>query len=153
PSLTVLGGGTPLTPQFYTPIKLNTVAPTRIIIGAGNSVYESLDQGDTITEIGLDIVVNGTGPNPIAYGAKGNPDMLYVGSGSRVYVRTAASPAALTPSAAYSGGIVLGVAIDPEQPETAYVIDSSQVFRTTNAGGSWTNITGNLVSLAPGSLR
>src|SRR5262249_25594881 len=72
PTLAVLGGGTDLSPQFYTPIRLNSVNPARLIIGAGNSVYESLDRGDTIREIGPGIVTNGSGPHPIAYGAQGN---------------------------------------------------------------------------------
>src|SRR5262249_20338967 len=95
PTLAVLGGGHDLSPQFYTPIRLNTVNPARLIIGAGNSVYESLDRGDTIREIGPAIATNGSGPNPIAYGAVGNPDALYVGAGGQVFVRTAATPAGL----------------------------------------------------------
>jgi hypothetical protein len=152
PSLTVVGEGDPPDPQFYTPIKLNTVTPTRLIIGAKNGVYESLNQGDTITRIGS-MRINGTGANPIAYGARGNPDVLYVGSDARVFVRKSASPATLTQSIAYTGGFVVGIAIDPNDPRTAYVIDQSRVFRTTNAGDTWANITGNLAALNPGRLR
>jgi photosystem II stability/assembly factor-like uncharacterized protein len=153
PQLTVLNGGAALDPQFYTPIRLNTVTPTRLVIGAQNAVYESLDQGDTISEIGSGIAVNGSGPNPIAYGAAGNAEMLYVGSGSRVFVRTAADPAPLTRSAAYTGGFVTGIAIDPANPQTAYVVDPDSVYRTTDAGGHWTDITGNLGTLNPGALQ
>ena len=152
PTLTVSPGGNPPTYQFYTPIRLNTVTPTRLIIGAGNSVYESLDQGDTITEVGPGIVVNGSGPNPIAYGANGNPDILYVGAGTQVWVRTAASPAALTASA-YAGGEVVGIAIDPNSPQTAYVLAPDRVYQTTDAGAHWSEITGNLATLKPGRLR
>ena len=154
PPLTVLGGGAALAPQFYTPIELNTVAPTRLIIGGGNSVYESLDQANTITEIGPGIRANSLGRDPIAYGAAGNPDILYVGSGARVFVRTAASPAPLVASASYPGSAtVAGIAIDPGDPRTAYVVDTASVYQTTNAGTTWTNITGNLPALAPGTLR
>ncbi len=153
PSLRVLGTGTPIEPKFYTPIKLNTITPARLIIGAQNSVYESQDQGDTITEITPSITVNDTGPNIIAYGASGNPDIIYAGSGARVFVRTSPSPAPLIPSTAYHGGPVLGIAIDPHHPETAYVIDSNRVFRTTDSGAMWTDLTGNLPSLAQGVLR
>jgi photosystem II stability/assembly factor-like uncharacterized protein len=34
--------------------------------------------------------------------------------------------------------------IDPRDSRSAYVVDSNQVFRTTDAGASWTDITGNL---------
>ena len=154
PALAVLGGGPPLGPQFYTPIELNTVEPTRLIIGGQNSVYESLDQGATVREIGRGIRVNSSGRDPIAYGAFGNPDMLYVGSGSRVFVRTAASPSPLTRSTAYPGtATVAGIAIDPNNPQSAYVVDTTSVFRTADGGASWSNVAGNLATLAPGTLR
>jgi hypothetical protein len=153
PALAVVGGGNDPSPQFYTPIRLNTVNPSRLIIGAANSVYESLDKGDTISEIGPGIETNGSGPNPIAYGAAGNPDALYVGARNRVFVRMAASPAGPTASAGYPGGTVVGIAVDPNDPRTAYVIDPSKVYRTTDAGGGWTEITGNLATLSPGKLR
>jgi hypothetical protein len=155
PALTVVGGGAVLVPQFYTPIKLNAIDPTRLIIGGANSVYESLNQGDTITEVGPGIVVNDSlGLEAIAYGGRSggvdNPDVLYVGSGSQVFVRTAAAPAPLLVSATYPGGDVVDIVLDPDDWMTAYVIDSDQVFVTNNGGGSWTEITGNLTD---GDLR
>ena len=157
PPLTVVGGGAALTSQFYTPIEVNNVTPTRLVIGGGNSVYESLNQGDTITEIGPGIIANGTGPHSIAYGATGNANMLYVGSGDRVFVRTAAAPAALTQSATYpgtgTGRQVAGVTINNTNPQNAFVIDGTNVYRTGDAGASWTNVTGNLLTLTPGTLR
>ena len=157
PSLTAVSGA-PLPPPrfrpFITPIQLNTVTPTRLIIGSSNSVYESLDQGDTITEIGSGVRANEGGRDTIAYGAAGNPDVLYVGAGTQIFVRTAAHPAALTASATYPGtGFVAGIAIDPNDPQTAYVADTTNVYLTRNAGVSWTNITGNLGTLNPGTLR
>lgn len=149
----VLGRGDPLEAQFYTPIKLNTLTPTRLILGAKNGVYESFDQGDTVIEIVPPVKVNETGPDIIAYGAAGNPDVLYVGSENQVFVRTAASPAPLVRSAAYQGGSVNGIALDPNDPQRAYVIDSSRVYRTTDSGRVWQDITGNLPTLDPGLLR
>jgi photosystem II stability/assembly factor-like uncharacterized protein len=156
-NLTVLNGGAAVQAQFYTPIELNNVDQTRLIIGANNSVYESLDQGDTVTAIvtgiGGRIRVNGLGSDPIAYGGAGNPDMLYVGSGAQVFVRTAAPPAVLIASAAYNGGVVVDIGIDPADPNTAFVADSDQIFRTTNAGASWTDVSGNLGRLNAGPIR
>ena len=157
PALTVVGGGAALQRQFYTPIEVNNVDPTRLVIGGDNSVYESLDQGDTITEIGPGIRVNGGGRDPIAYGAAGNADMLYVGSGDSVLVRIAAAPTALTTSAAYPGGgtfrQVVDIAIDPADPQTAFVADATNVYWTDDAGATWTNVTGDLMTLTPGVLR
>jgi photosystem II stability/assembly factor-like uncharacterized protein len=153
PELRVRNFGASLDPQFYTPIKLNAVDPDRMIFGAKNAVYESDDQGDTVIEIGRGIRANDIGFGTIAYGAEGNPDVLYVGAGDRVFVRKAASPSTLGQSTAYRGGRVLGIALDPGNGEVAYVIDSVNVYRTSDAGDRWTPITGNLAALAPGALR
>jgi hypothetical protein len=150
--LAVLGGAAAVAPQFYTPLELNRVTATRLIVGAANGVYESDDQGDTVTAIGPGIQVNsltGTGPAaPIAYGAHGNADLLYIGSGRSVLVRTAAHPAPLAVSATYPGAdLVMGIAVPPADPQTAFVIDVAHVFMTVNAGATWTDITGNLLTL------
>ena len=143
-----------MTAQFYTPIKVNNVTGTRLIFGAANGIYESLDQGDTVNAIAAGVVANGSGPHTIAYGAAGNADMLYVGSGTRVFIRTGPAPAALTASATYPGtAFVRGVAINPDNPQDAVVVDRTAVFRTTDAGATWTTLTGNLLALNPGPLR
>jgi len=156
--LQVLGGGARVNAQFYTPLELNQVAATRLIIGAANGVYESDDQGDTVTAIAPGIQVNSlvaTGcAAPIAYGAQGNADVLYVGSGASVFIRTAAHPTPLAVSARYPGtGPVLGIAVPQTEPNTAYAIDAGKVFRTTNAGLTWTDVTGNLLALGGVVLR
>jgi photosystem II stability/assembly factor-like uncharacterized protein len=151
PRMLVLGGGARVIGQFLTPIELNRVTPIRLIIGARNGVYESDDQADTVNAIGPGIQVNDSGA--IAYGAANNRDMLYVGSGSTLFIRTAARPAPLIPSATYPGGRVIGIAVPPDDAQTAYVIDPVDVHRTANAGASWSKITGNLPTLGPAVLR
>ena len=151
-ALLILGGGQRATAQFYTPIELNNVTATRLIVGAQNGVYESDDQGDTVTAIRPNVRVNRTGP--IAYGATGNEDMLYVGSGRSVFVRTAAHPAVLTTSTAYPGtASVVGIAINPDDPQSAFVIDSVKVYRTEDAGAQWEEITNNLAAAGAAVLR
>lgn len=146
-------GGAAVAAQFYTPFDLNQVIASRLVIGAANGVYESDDQGDTLTPIGPGIKANSPAA-PIAYGAQGNADVLYIGSGSRVLVRTAAHPAPLAVSAGYPGtGSVLGIAVPPTDPNTAFAIDAGAVLQTTNAGVSWTNVTGNLLALGGVVLR
>jgi hypothetical protein len=150
--LQVLGGGPPLSPQFYTPIELNRVNAMRLIIGAANAIYESDDQGDTITAIAQGLRINDTGP--IAYGALGNEDVLYAGVGRNVWVRTAAHPAALARSAAYpASGEVVGLAMVPDNPDEVFAIDALHVFRTTDAGAQWSDITHNLPTLGVTVLR
>jgi hypothetical protein len=156
PALTVIGGGAALTTTFKTPFAINNVTPTRLIIAGGNSVYESLDQGGTITEIGPGIAVNASNRDPIAYGGAGNADMLYVGSGDQVFVRNAPAPAALTASATYpgtgTGRIVADIVIDRGNAQVAYVIDATNVYRTPDGGATWGNITGDLATQTPGAF-
>ncbi len=153
PPLTVVGGGAALQNQFYTPIRVNAVDPARLVIGGANGIYESLDQGDTIRSIAT-IAVNQSVSNPLAYGAKGNPDVLYAGVGTGVYVRTARTPAAPVQSTTYPGKLkVLDIAIHPLGPQTAFVVDEVSVYVTGDAGATWTDVTRNLGSLNPGKLR
>jgi uncharacterized repeat protein (TIGR01451 family) len=149
-----VGGGAALQPQFVTPLELNAIDPIRLVIGGANSVYESFNQGNTITEI------NGPGANrnAMAYGGRSggvdNQDVLYVGSGSAVFLRTTAG-GVLAPTAALpaGAGTIRDVVLDPDDWRIAFAVDSNQVFRTTNAGASWTDITGNLAALGIGEFN
>jgi len=144
--------GPPLAPQFYTPIRINGVTPTRLIFGASNGVYESLTEGDTVRLIAEGVVANQGGV--IAYGAQNNEHVLYVGSGRQVFVRVAASPAPLTASPAYPGNKAIeGIALDPQHAENAFVVDVETVFRTTDAGVNWSDITNGLEAAGANVLR
>jgi uncharacterized repeat protein (TIGR01451 family) len=153
PPRTVVSGAA-LVPQFVTPLELNAITPIRLVIGGGNSVYESFDAGNTIAEI------NGPGANrnAMAYGGRSggidSPDVLYVGSGTAVFLRTTAG-ADLAPTAPLppGGGTVRDVVLDTDDWRNAFAIDSNQVFRTTDAGASWTDITGNLLQLGAGDFQ
>lgn len=156
PALTVVSGS-PLAAQFYTPIRLNKTDQSRLIIGGGNGVYESADQGDTLVAIGPGLVINGGGDDPIAYGAFDNPDVLYFGVNDRLFVRTAAHPAppvqSLTFPAIGAGFRVRDVVIDPFTSTTAVACTAANVFLTKDAGATWTTITGNLPTFNPGIFR
>ncbi len=158
-TLTPLGGDPAVSAAFYTPLATNGGDPTRLIIGAANGVYESMDRGGSVSRISM-LAVNSFGRNAIAYGTTGNNDALYFGSDDDVFVRTAAPPAAPAMSAAYAatagtvGDTVVAIAVDPDDAMTAFVIDTDQVFQTTDAGASWTDITDNLfTTFTPGTLR
>lgn len=164
PALAVVGGA-PFSPQFTTPLALNNVDGTRLLLGGSNSLYESLDRGNTITEIGAGLVAPGSGTDTLAYGAAGNANIVYAGAcqGSctasgdgldGVFVRTAAGAGGFTHRLSVSSGdTVRGVVVDPSTPSHAFVIDSTTVRRTTTTGTSWSAVTGNLSSLDPGTLR
>ncbi len=138
--------------DFVGPVKLNSQTGTRMLIATNGALFESADQGSTVTSIGA-FTVNAFGRDAIAYGAAGNANIIYAGVGNSVRIRTAAAPAAFTTSAAYTGGTVQGITIDPDDAASAYVIDGTNVFETTTTGGAWTNITGNLGTITPGTFR
>lgn len=153
PQLAVVGtSGERFEGQFYTPLELNQVDPRRLIIGGSRQVYESFDQGDTIEELLPPLAVNGA--EAVAYGGAGNADMLYVGVGKNVFVRNAPPPTPLIEAASYPGTkAIAGVAIDPNDPNMAFVIDFANVYRTGDGGATWAKVTGNLSTHDPDILR
>jgi photosystem II stability/assembly factor-like uncharacterized protein len=152
PQLAVVGpSGEPFQAQFYTPLKLNQTDPRRLIIGGERLAYESFDQGDTIQELEPPLKINSA--NAVAYGAAGNPDMLYVGSGKGLFVRNAPPPAPLIRAESYPGKAIAGIAIDPNDPNVAFVMDYANVYRTADGGATWTKVTGNLATHNPDVLR
>lgn len=157
PPLQVVGGGSPVVPQFTTPVEVNAVDGQRLIIGGANSTYESFDQGFTLTEIGPGVGVNGNGRDAVSYGAPGNPDVLYVGSETDVYVRTGPPPAPLALSTTFPGSplvfTIRDIVIDQDDWQTAFVITTVNAYVTHDAGATWTTITGSLPSQTVTPLR
>jgi hypothetical protein len=159
-------GGVPcFTPTwpFITPVAVNVVNPVRIVVGGSNGVFESTDQGQNAVQLldGTGTAVPGVNAggssDPIAVGANGNADALYVGIGDDVWVRTAGGfGSAMTqtdPSATRNNSIV-DVVIDPGDDQSAFAIDNGgAVFWTSNAGTNWTNITGNFATVTTAAVR
>ena len=156
-------GVAPVSAAFTTPYAVNVVNPLRIVVGGTNGIYESLDQGQNSVRLqdGTGAAVPGANSSgwqdPIAVGANGNADALYVGIGDDVWVRTAGGfGGALTqtdPSATRSNEIA-DVVIDPADDQTAFAFDDGgAVFWTNNAGANWTDITGNLGAATSAALR
>ncbi len=165
--LNVVTGST-LRAQFVTPIELNVTDQTRLIIGAGNGVYESPDQGDNLTQIGTTgptvcvaggnagaaCNVDGDCPNgscgyavnrnAMVYGHASNAELIYIGSNTRVLVRTAAAGTMDPTPTAFPGGTVLDLAVATSDANRLYAIDNTTVYETTDGGTTWTDITGNL---------
>ena len=148
--LTVTGGGAAIQPQFVTPIATNAVAGNRLIIGAGNATYESLDGGQSVSVIGAGISVNGFGAAPIAYGGSlagaAVPAVVYVGAGNQVFIRSVQGVPLAASAAAYPGGFVSDIVLDPTNWQIAYVVSQNGVFMTSNGGGAWLSVTGNLMT-------
>src|SRR6185503_5058487 len=83
--------------QFVTPVEVNTVDPTHILVGGLAHIYMSSNQGTTLTAIanagvnsssgndGGDLMVYGGYQNDVA-----NPDLIYAASGADVLRETTA---------------------------------------------------------------
>jgi hypothetical protein len=137
----------------YVPFVLNAVDPRSLVIGF-HGLYESLDSpdispGDIITDITPDgLNANGTF-TALAYGGYNNADVLYAGTSTgQLFLRTnpGTLPALLS---AYPGQAQINtITLDPTDWRTAYVVDAANnVWMTTDAGSSWTNIAANLSTL------
>ncbi|MEO2034753.1 MAG: proprotein convertase P-domain-containing protein, partial [Planctomycetaceae bacterium] len=147
----------PITPQFYTPIALNAVVPTSLILGGGNGVYESFNQGDTIDNAGAGVVATGSAAGPLAYGGFSavngdNRWVIYAGDADGyVHVRTeAAGPFTMSPD--FEEGI-LDVEMNPNEWMEAFAVNKNSVRHTTDAGATWSNITKNLFTAGAGNVR
>ena len=147
PALMVTGGGAAFIPQFVTPVVVNEVDGSRLIFGGANNPYESMDRGDSIVELNIG---GGVNQDAIAYGGTqggiANPNVLYIGSGASVFVRTNGTGAPVV-AASYPGGRVRDIVMDPNDWARAVVIDANSVYLTTNAGMTWSNVTGDLADV------
>jgi hypothetical protein len=139
---------------WVTPYVLNAVDPRRMLIGT-NSLYESFDRGDTLTNLGSlgrvnpDIVwpfhpmVYGGWSGGVAY-----PDLIWAGAGGNLYQRTSGSgaPTLVSTYSAVGGATVLSIAVDPAKWREAFVMDvNGNIWHTTDGGqttGNWTNVRG-----------
>ncbi len=159
PSLTVAGGDPALAARFKTATEINRVLGSRMIIGGDNANYETLDRADNITALrkadtSLAATIDQNTGIPIAYGgtfnAMANPDVLYYGSGSlnaaKVQLRTTAGGPVM--ETAYAGYGTSDIVMNPADWHDVYVSGYFDVYHSTDAGASWTTITGNLGSTA-----
>lgn len=145
---------------------------TRMVIAGGTStvspvttvgaVYESNNEGTAATAGAVtwtqiptgpgfvqvnSVVANASTEGVMASGGRrggvANPDVLYVASGSKIFLRSAAGGTLTATAAQPAGaGTITAIALDPNDWMTAFVTDNSRVYMTTNAGASWTNVTG-----------
>lgn len=138
-------------PQFVTPVELNVVNPARMIVGGVNTIYESTNittASPSFTSLGGP----GANRNAMAYGAFNDPDAAYVGKNAAVHRRQGAAFVATTALPAGAAAIT-DVAMDPDNSQLVFAIDDNQVFRSTNGGTSWQDVTGNLGSISSFDFR
>jgi hypothetical protein len=164
-STTVLSGNiSPIPdPTFATPVELNNVDPTRLLVGGSANIYTSPNQGTTLTSI-ANIGVNGIagltlgngGGGVMVYGgfqgAVPNADLIYAASGSNIVRQTTAGGGFTTTSPA-GASTIRGVTDNPTNWATVFAIDDNQIFESTNMGGTWVDVTANLTSISAADFR
>lgn len=140
--------------QFYQPFILNAIDPSRMLIGT-TSIYESLDRGDTLANLGGSgfIIGNELGATPMAYGGRlagtPQPDVFYVGTGGGILLHRVVLGGPITTLSSYPGGEALSVVTDPQNYRHVFVLSAdSRVWGSFDEGVSWTELTANLASLS-----
>jgi photosystem II stability/assembly factor-like uncharacterized protein len=142
--------------NWSTPVVLDPADPQTVYY-CSQRVYRSIDGGDWWDPISGDLTggAHGGGYGTITTlaPAPGAPDVIYVGTDdSHVWVTTTGGADWADVSAALPNRWVTRVAVDPLDPGTAYVTFSGlrwdenlgDVYRTTDYGSTWSDITGNL---------
>jgi len=137
---------------FSSPWVNNRVDPTRMALG-GSNVYVTQDtltgaQGPTVATVDLTLTdLGGTGGasvTKIAYGTRDNSNFVLVGAVGGLWQSTTAAAGSLVNVAAYAGLTPTGLVSDPRSQNRYFVADNASLFGTTNQGGAFTNLTGNL---------
>ena len=139
-------------PQFYTPVEINANNPARLLLGTMNGLSESFDQGNTATIV-PGSPVTASSDAAMVYGHPNNEELIYVGAGALVFVRTIPGGNLTPTTGAFPGGRVFGVAVDPANENNVYAIGDASVFQSVNGGASWSNITGDITSGGAGTFR
>ncbi len=148
----------------YFPFLVDSINPSRLLAG-GDRVQESLDQGNTWVQLAPTLTFNPTAiaaatyqgpfngdPDFPAVTDKGtntyDPDTIYITDGTKILVT---KDHGLHWVNRGSFGSVADIEVDPTNRDNVYLVrdtfGGSKVFKSTNAGLSWTDLTGNLPNL------
>jgi photosystem II stability/assembly factor-like uncharacterized protein len=141
--------------NWSTPVVLDPSDHLTVYYG-NNRVYRSMDGAGSWTAISGDLTggySGGFGTITTIAVSPADDDVIYVGTDdSRVWVTTNGGGSWTNISGSLPNRWVTRVAVDPVSPGTAYVSFSGlrwnenigYVYRTTDYGANWTDITGNL---------
>jgi len=131
---------------WVTPYILDPSNPTTIIAGY-KDVWRSTNQGTEWTQISTDLSTSNLTYLAIS---PTNSDYIYAGKSGSLYRTTDGGTTWNTMTV--PGGSTAMVKVSPSNPETLYAVRSSfsngnKVYKSTNGGSSWSNISGDLPNL------
>jgi photosystem II stability/assembly factor-like uncharacterized protein len=140
--------------QFYVPYVLDASNSSHLVLGT-NRVYQTTDKGDSWTAISGDLSL-GTGTIAALAIAPSSSSTIYaVYSDGTVWLTTNGGSTwserdgglPLSPFESDNSSTV-DIVVDPSNSQTAYLVrglfGSGQVWKTTDGGTSWSNISGDL---------
>lgn len=142
------------TGAWETPFKIDPSNASRIVIGY-DLIYASNDRGVNWTAISGTL---GSGGNVEQLTiAKSNPERIYVTRGTTMFVKNIADNNWIT-KATPATSTISDIEVDPLDSETVYITNpgytgGKKVFKSTDAGTTWTNISGSLPNIAVVSIE
>lgn len=146
---------------FITPFAMDPNNP-QIIVGGTYRVWKTTNGANNWNAVSNDLTGDGTGSSGARISAvsiaKGNSDVIYVGcTNGRVQVTTAGGTTWTNITSGLPNLSVSRIAIQPNQPNTAYVAYSgfssgNKVYKTTNRGATWSNVSSNLPNIPINSI-
>jgi photosystem II stability/assembly factor-like uncharacterized protein len=133
--------------SWVTPYVMHVVNPL-IIYGGYSDIYRSTDGGASWSNLGS----NGSGA--MALGGPSHPDRLYASVDNSNQIVTTGNGLApfTTITSNLPAGNITGIAVNPANASDVFVTfggydAANKVYRSTNAGASWNNITGTLPNI------
>ncbi len=133
--------------SWITPIVMHVTNPS-IIYGGYSDIYRSTNGGTSWTNLGQD------GSGAMALGGASHPDRVYASiDNSNVIVTSASGIAPFTNvTTNLPAGNITFIAVNPLNGSDVFVTyggysAGNKVFRSTNAGASWDNISGTLPNI------
>ncbi len=156
---------------FYVPFKLDPLNTTHVVISTDH-VYLSTDRGENFTAVGTP---GQNGYNPPVKNSSGNPTNIYVNTlgiaGQAIYVEIGSHVYATfdggstwadrsIPTVLNGGSHLSDFYVNPGNPLDVYAtrprFDGAavgKIFRSTNGGVTWNNISSNLPDIPFNSVR
>ena len=143
---------TDATQNFYAPFAVDPGNGDRVLFGARH-VWESTNGGDAWNALGAAFASNidaiGLAPS--------DSNTIYVGANGSTFVTTDHG-VTWTPRNLPVPGLVTGFEVDHANSQIAYAVigqftSGGNVFKTTNGGATWSNISGNLANLPVWSFQ
>jgi photosystem II stability/assembly factor-like uncharacterized protein len=144
--------------NFYLPIVMDANDSNRLLLGT-NRVYETTAGGDAWTAISTPGAGGWTSSDNIDSLAAAASDVntIYASAGGRIFVTLDRGATWLERSVAgLANPHFRALAVEPANSQTAYAVrdrfDGGHVFRTSNGGQSWTDISSNLPNLPTNTI-